>query len=107
MKTIEPIQIWDNGEVKTATILNAYAISVTLNQNALFIYSLYSANYDAALNNVVSSGQLYMDDAQYSKWTTDDFAWDFIANSLNLTITGDYTPPQIIEQPIENNPESL
>lgn len=106
MKTIEPIQIWDNGKIKNASILNAYVTNLNLNQNAYFTYVLYEINNDSNLNQIVS-GQLFMNNEIYSTWHQDQIAWDFVANSLNLVITGDYTPPQIIEQPVENNPESL
>jgi len=26
-------------------------------------------------------------------WTVDNYAWDWVAEQLNLTITGDYVPP--------------
>lgn len=106
MKTIEPIQIWDNGQIKTASVLNAYAVNVSLNKDATFYYSLHSLKNEKIDEKLVD-GNIYMDSEIYSTWDQDSVAWDFIANSLNLTITGDYTPPQIIEQPIENNPESL
>lgn len=106
MKTIEPIQIWDNGQIKIASILDASA-NVNLDKSAVFTYYLYSLNKDGLVDFNLSSGLLFMDSEVYSTWNQDDVAWDFVANSLNLTITGDYTPPQIIEQPIENNPESL
>ena len=31
----------------------------------------------------------------YTKWTQDAYAWDWIAEQLNLTITGDYVPPVV------------
>jgi len=29
----------------------------------------------------------------YTQWEVDSYAWDWIAQQLNLTITGDYVPP--------------
>jgi hypothetical protein len=29
----------------------------------------------------------------YAEWTIDEYAWDWVAEQLNLTITGDYVPP--------------
>lgn len=106
MKTIESIQIWDNGQIKTASVLNAYA-NINLNSDANFLYYLYSINDNGEIDKSLASGSIYMNAEIYSTWDQDDVAWDFVANSLNLIITGDYTPPQIIEQPIENNPKSL
>lgn len=107
MKTIESIQIWDNGQIKTASVLNTNAINILLNQNAYFVYALHSLNENGTLGDIVTSGQLLMNNDEYCKWTTDDYAWNFVANNLNLTITGDFTPPQNIEQSVENNPENL
>jgi len=106
MKTIESIKIWDNGQIKTASVLDAYA-NVNLNNNASFNYFIYDLNENQELNHVLASGTIYMNSEIYQTWEQDDIAWDFIANSLNLIITGDYTDPQNIDEPVENNPESL
>jgi hypothetical protein len=29
----------------------------------------------------------------YAQWEVDSYAWDWVAEQLNLTITGDYVPP--------------
>ena len=42
MKEITPIQVWQNGEVVEAKILNAYAVNVTLGTSATFYYQLLS-----------------------------------------------------------------
>ena len=107
MKTIQEIQIWGNGSVKSAKVLNAYASKINLNKDAYFAYNLYSVNDNNSLSECLSSGNLYMDEQEYQLWNTDDVAWDFIAKQLNLTITGDYVPPIIIEEPIYLNKESL
>lgn len=93
MKTIEPVIIWDNGVNLSATILNAYASSVILNNSATFTYELRVENYPNSMLNVVRQGQIYMSPENYALWNTDDVAWDFIASELKLTITGDYIPP--------------
>lgn len=104
MKTIEPIQIWYNGQIKIASLLDANA-NITLNNDATLNYTLYSIDNNHVYS--VASGNIYMNPEIYATWEQDDIAWDFVANSLNLIITGDYTPPQIIDEPVENNPESL
>jgi hypothetical protein len=85
MKTIQPVTIWANGETKEATILNAYAFSVVLDSNATFYYSLLS---DA--QETLAQGNLTMDGTAYENWEQDETAWEWIADTLNLTITGDY-----------------
>lgn len=91
MKTIEPISIWDKGVSKQATILNAYAINLTLNTSATFWYGLMSDNLES-----LAQGNLTMSGEEYQLWDVDDFAWEFIGHSLNLVITGDYVKPDII-----------
>jgi len=49
MKTIEPVSIWDNGQVLEATILNAYAVNVTLGTSATFYYQLFAETVDLAV----------------------------------------------------------
>jgi hypothetical protein len=85
MKTITPVSVWTDGGLKQATILNAYAVNVSLNDSATFVYFLISED----LKNL-SSGNLVMDGQDYQDWEQDIFAWDWIAEKLGVTITGDY-----------------
>lgn len=93
MKTIEPVSIWDNGSVKEAKVLNAYAVNVTLGNSATFYYSLSAENDDQTLGAQVAQGNLTMTGDAYAQWTVDAYAWDWVAQQLNLIITGDYIPP--------------
>lgn len=93
MKTIEPVSIWDNGTVQEAKILNASAVNVTLNTSATFYYSLFAENSDSTLGIMLAQGNLTMTGEAYEQWTVDSYAWDWVAEQLNLTITGDYIPP--------------
>lgn len=104
MKTIEPVSIWDNGSVKEAKVLNAYAVNVTLGNSATFYYSLSAENDDQTLGAQVAQGNLTMTGDAYAQWEADAYAWDWVASQLNLTITGDYIPP-VPPQP-EPQPET-
>jgi hypothetical protein len=112
MKTIEPVSIWDNGLVQQATILNAYASNVILGQSATFGYFLYLESQDTMGFKILASGNLLMDGEAYKKWAVDSYAWDWVAQQLNLTITGEYVPPvppeptPTPEAPIEPSIES-
>ena len=88
MKTIEPVSIWDNGQVLEATILNAYCINDNLSTSGTFYYSLLS---DA--QQQLAQGNLTMTGEDYQAWQTNEYAYDWVAAQLNLTITGDYVPP--------------
>jgi hypothetical protein len=104
MKTIQPVSIWDNGQTLEAKILNAYAVNVTLGTSALFYYTLSTEN-DGNLGVQVAQGNLLMTGEAYTQWEVDSYAWDWIAEQLNLTITGDYVPP-VPPQP-EPTPEPI
>jgi hypothetical protein len=92
MKTIEPVQVWYNGQEVNATVLNAYATNVELNVSASFYYTLYSVNQYNTIYQV-NGGVLKMEGQAYQDWDQDTFAWDWVAAQLNLTITGEYIPP--------------
>jgi hypothetical protein len=100
MKQISPIQTWINGQSVTATILNAFGNTVILGKSASFNYALLDENLDN-----VAQGALTMTGEAYQQWTVDSYAWDWVAEQLNLTIIGDYIPP-VIEVPeiIEETP---
>ena len=87
MKQIQPISIWINGSFVNGTILNAFAVSVILNVSATFNYFILNDKEEA-----LQSGSLLMTGAAYTQWQTDNYAWDWIAQQLNLTIIGDYPP---------------
>ena len=84
MKTIQSVPIWSNGTVKDAQVLNAYCVNLTLGQSATFYYSLATLD-----GETLAQGNLTMDGADYQGWSQDTFAWDWIANQLNLTIIED------------------
>jgi hypothetical protein len=107
MKTITPISIWVNGVQQLASILNAYVISDNLSTQATFYFALYFENSDLTLGIQLTNGNLYMSGTPYTQYETNQYAWDWIAQQLNVTITGDYTPPgQVTETtsaPIETD----
>lgn len=107
MKTIEPVSIWDNGVVQQAKILNTYAVNVTLNTSATFFYQLFSENEDSSLGVQLAQGNLNMTGEAYTDWEVDNYAWDWVAQQLNLTITGEYVPPVPPEPTPEPTPEPV
>lgn len=98
MKTILPVTSWCNGVEKQATVLSAYVNTDNLSNVASFAYQLFAETgathpMEIALEQV-ASGQLTMSGEVYSAWETNDYAYDWIASQLNLTITGEYVPPK-------------
>jgi hypothetical protein len=93
MKTIEAVSIWDNGTVQEAKILNAYCINDNLSTSGTFYYQLLSETVDLTVGQQLSQGNLSMTGEAYQAWQTNEYAYDWVAAQLNLTITGDYVPP--------------
>ena len=93
MKTIESVPIWDNGTIQEAKILNSYAVNVTLNTSATFHYQLFVQTLELGVGQQIAQGNLIMTGEAYAQWEVDSYAWDWVAEQLNLTITGDYVPP--------------
>jgi hypothetical protein len=92
MKIIEPITIWGQGIKSEAIKLNASAQYVNFNISATIYYSLHDAE-----GKLISDGYLTLEGEDYQLWNNDTFAWDWIAEKLNLTIIGDYVNPDVTE----------
>ena len=92
MKTIQPVTSWANGQAVEAKVLNAYVINDNLVSSATFYYALLSENEDGTLGAGVAQGNLTMTGDAYTQYETNNYAWDWIASTLGLTITGDYVP---------------
>ena len=105
MKLINAVSIWDNGQVKEAKILNAYGTNLTLGTSATFYYQLFSENVDLSVGQQIAQGNLSMTGEAYQEWNQDEFAWDWVAAQLNLTITGDYVTPVPPQPQPEPTPE--
>jgi len=96
MKTIQPVSVWVNGQSVQATVLNAYCSSDNLQSSATFQYQLLSESVSPESNpylNVAAQGFLTMIGEAYDNWQTNEYAYDWVAEQLNLTITGEYVPP--------------
>ena len=95
MKLIEEVSIWNNGVNKKATILNAYAINLVLNESATFYYSLLEQNEDGTQGKVLTQGNISMAGENYADWIQDEYVWNFIAEKLGLVILGDYVIQEV------------
>ena len=80
---IQPITIWKDGEAKVASQLSATIISDNLVDSAVFYYRLLTEeNAQVAEGNVSISGE------DYENWFSNEDAYNYIANKLNLTLNG-------------------
>ena len=93
MKTIQPINIWNNGANESATILNLTCINDNMFDSAIFYFQLFSETLVQ-----LSNGNLTMSLPDYTtNWTTNDAAYNWAAVQLGLNITGEYIPPASVE----------
>jgi hypothetical protein len=81
MKQIQPVSIWQNGQTKEATVLNAYVVSDNLIDTATFYYALLTDN-----NEQLSEGNLTMSGEDYKGFVSNDYAYNWIAKELKLQI---------------------
>jgi hypothetical protein len=85
MKTIEPVVFPLN--LGTATILKAYCINDNLSSSATFYYALLSDT-----QSQLQQGNLTMTGTDYDNWATNEYAYEWVAQQIDVTITGDYIP---------------
>lgn len=95
MKTITPVSIWANGIAEQASIINAYVVSDNLATQATFYFAMFSENSDKSLGAQLQNGNITMTGQDYVNYSTNQDAWNWIAKTLNITITGDYVAPII------------
>ena len=108
MKQIEPVVFPLN--LGTATILNAYCINDNLSNSATFYYALLSDT-----QSQLQQGNLTMSGEDYVGWATNEYAYNWVATQIDVTIIGDYVPPTpepivpteapIVEEMIDESPE--
>jgi hypothetical protein len=98
MKTIEPVSVWFQGAAVEATVLSSNCSYDNLSTSATFAYQLIEVvvnpeNPYMEQLTIVANGTLIMDGQTYQDWDNNDYAYDWIAQELKLTITGEYIPP--------------
>jgi hypothetical protein len=85
MKQIQPIQIWVNGQLQTASVFNLIIINDNLLNSATFYWQLL----DSA-EVKLQDGNLTMVEPQYDQWGTssdvNQWAYEWAATQLNLTL---------------------
>jgi hypothetical protein len=106
MKTITPQPIWVEGTSKMATVLFSQVNSDNLKDSATFYFQLYQ---EVDVNILpLTNGTLNMNGNDYINYNSsidaNDYAWQWIATELGLTITGEYIPPAT---PLELQQQSI
>ena len=88
MKQISPVVFPLN--LGTATILNAYCINDNLNNSATFYYALLSET-----QSQLQQGNLTMTGQDYDNWATNDYAYEWVANQIDVTIIGNFVTEDV------------
>ena len=92
MKQIENVTIWKNGEMKTASILNAYIVNDNLETSCSFYYQLCEGGQGTEempliIGNSLAEGNVQMGGEDYLAWDgSNNYAYAYIAGQLNLTL---------------------
>ena len=91
MKDIQPIQIWKNGVIKTASVLNATIINDNLSSSCTFYWQLKEVDSvvdeQTIAGEVLADGNVTMSGDDYDNWDgSNDYAFEYIANQINVTI---------------------
>ena len=106
MKSITPVDIWHEGSLKEVSKLDASISYDDLKTNATFRYTLLHVveaivpdplpeNYVAPLPMYISiaRGEVYIGGTDYENWdNSNEAAYEFVADKLNLTIEPDPAP---------------
>ena len=86
MKSIQPIQVWKNGEEKQANAFNLILINDDLKSSATFYYQLLSQDEEGS-SEQLADGNVSMSGEDYQNWDdSNDGAYNYCAGKLNLTI---------------------
>jgi hypothetical protein len=91
MKNIYPIQIWKNGQNKTASILDAIIINDNLSSSCTFYWMLKEADTvvdeQTVAGQTLADGNVTMSGEDYDNWDgSNDYAFEYIASQINVTI---------------------
>ena len=86
MRNIEPITIWKSGESKVANTLDAYIVNDNLKSMCVFYWSVLYTDEDTK-GESLEQGNVTLDGELYQNWDgSNDSAFAFIAQQLNLTL---------------------
>ena len=95
MKTITPQPIWVDGISKLASVIFSQVNSDNMKDTATFYFQLYE-EVDVNIAPLVN-GTISMTGSDYTTYNSSTdanaYAWEWIATTLNVTITGEYVPP--------------
>ncbi len=93
MKTIQPVNVWVNGQQQTANQFSLRIIADDLATSATFYYELVNQTVPAEgdpVNTVLANGNSSLSGAEYDAWDesgdVNNEAYVLMAAKLNLTL---------------------
>lgn len=87
MAQIQPISIWKDGQVKTASEFTLRIIADDLASSCTFYYELKEADTQEQSGSVLSVGNEVMNSQDYQDWDgSNSAAYTFVANKLNIIL---------------------
>lgn len=93
MKQIKIVPIWDNGTTHEGNKFQCYSTYDNFQDSATLYYAIY------ADNKMLTSGNLQLSGEDYEAWdsnpSANEWAINWAATQLNLTIIGDWVDPVV------------
>jgi hypothetical protein len=87
MKQISPIQIWVNGQNKTASVLDARIINDDLATSCTFYWELKEESTEETQGQQLAQGNVSMSGTDYENWdNSNEEAYEYIAEKINVTL---------------------
>lgn len=86
MVVISPVKIWNNGVEATATLFNLWCVNDNLSNSATFCYEMLTETQQS-----LSRANLTMTGTAYEGWQTNEYAYEWAATQLNISILHPYT----------------
>jgi hypothetical protein len=90
MKKVQPFNIWVNGQMKSVKYMFLRCGTDNLKDSAIFYFSLHEATTDKdgkeISGNVLTDGNITMSGTDYEGWETNEYAWNWAAQKLNITL---------------------
>ncbi|MCA2656101.1 MAG: hypothetical protein IM591_00250 [Chitinophagaceae bacterium] len=90
MKKVQPFNIWVNGQMKSVKYMFLRCGTDNLKDSAIFYFSLHEATTDKdgteISGNVLTDGNITMSGTDYDGWETNEYAWTWAAQKLNITL---------------------
>lgn len=85
MIKIKQFKIWINGKLTPVDYLYILINSDNLKDTAVFYYALYN-EIDGEIGNLIANGNLTMTGNDYENFNSNEFAVNWVASQLKITI---------------------